>query len=35
MENMSTAVTDKTYCGADGLREWISDMFEGFDVDAL
>jgi ketosteroid isomerase-like protein len=34
MENMSAAVTDKTYDGADGLREWISDMFAGFDGDA-
>ena len=28
MENLSTAVTDKTYHGAAGVREWISDTFE-------
>jgi len=31
MENTSTAVTDKTYVGAEGVREWIRDMFEAFD----
>jgi ketosteroid isomerase-like protein len=28
MENLLTAVTDKTYHGAAGVREWISDTFE-------
>jgi len=31
MENTSTAVTDNTYVGAEGVREWIRDMFEAFD----
>jgi ketosteroid isomerase-like protein len=31
MENTTTAVTDKTYVGAEGVREWIKDMFEAFD----
>jgi ketosteroid isomerase-like protein len=30
MENTSTAVTDKTYHGAHGVREWINDFFEAF-----
>jgi len=34
MENVPTAVTDKTYVGAEGVREWIKDMFEAFDDDA-
>src|SRR5438552_16061449 len=34
MENTSTAVTDKTYVGAEGAREWIRDMFEAFDEDS-
>ena len=34
MENTSTAVTDKTYVGAEGVREWIADFFEAFDQDA-
>src|SRR2546425_11884331 len=34
MENTSTAVTDKTYVGAEGVREWIRDMFEAFDEDS-
>ena len=34
MENLSTAITDTTYRGADGLRKWVSDLFEGFDEDA-
>jgi ketosteroid isomerase-like protein len=33
-ENTSTAVTDKTYYGAAGVREWISDFFDAFDPDA-
>jgi ketosteroid isomerase-like protein len=32
-ENTSTAVTDKTYRGAEGVREWIADFFEAFDQD--
>jgi len=31
MENIVTAVTDKTYHGARGFREWISDTFDGLD----
>lgn len=31
MENSATAVTDKTYYGAEGVREWIADFFEAFD----
>jgi ketosteroid isomerase-like protein len=31
MENTSTAITDKTYYGAAGVRQWISDFFEAFD----
>jgi len=34
LENTSTAVTDKTYHGAAGVREWISDFFDAFDPDA-
>ena len=34
MENTSTAVTDKTYHGAEGVREWISDFFDAFAEDA-
>ena len=34
MENTSTAVTDNTYVGAEGVREWIRDMFEAFDEDS-
>jgi len=30
MENASTAVSDKTYYGAEGLREWMSDFFDAF-----
>ncbi len=33
-ENAATAVTDKTYHGAQGLREWVRDIFEGLDEDA-
>jgi ketosteroid isomerase-like protein len=32
-ENISTAVTDKTYEGANGLREWVSDTFDGLAED--
>jgi ketosteroid isomerase-like protein len=34
MENTSTAVTDKTYRGAEGVREWIRDFFDAFDEGA-
>jgi ketosteroid isomerase-like protein len=30
LENVNTAVTDKTYIGPDGLREWREDMFGAF-----
>ena len=32
-ENVNTAVTDKTYVGPDGLREWRKDMFSAFGED--
>jgi ketosteroid isomerase-like protein len=34
IDNASTAVTDKTYYGAAGMREWARDFFEAFDGDA-
>jgi ketosteroid isomerase-like protein len=34
MENLSTALTEKTYVGAEGVREWIRDTFEAVDVNA-
>ncbi len=34
IENAATAVTDKTYYGAQGVREWARDIFEGLDEDA-
>ena len=34
IENAATAVTDKTYYGAEGVREWFRDIFEGLDEDA-
>jgi len=34
IENAATAVTDKTYFGAEGVREWFRDIFEGLDEDA-
>jgi ketosteroid isomerase-like protein len=34
MVNASTALTDRDYFGADGVREWTNDMFEAFDADA-
>lgn len=34
LENTSTAVSDTTYHGAEGVREWISDMLEAFDEGA-
>jgi ketosteroid isomerase-like protein len=34
IENAATAITDKTYYGAEGVREWVRDIFEGFDEDA-
>jgi ketosteroid isomerase-like protein len=30
MENRVTAVTDNTYHGTDGWREWMSDLFDVF-----
>jgi ketosteroid isomerase-like protein len=30
MENRVTAVTDNAYRGADGWREWMSDLFDVF-----
>jgi ketosteroid isomerase-like protein len=29
LENIVTAVTDKTYRGVAGVREWIRDVFDG------
>lgn len=34
IENASTAVSDKTYYGVGGVREWIADMFEGLDANS-
>ena len=34
IENAATAVTDKTYYGAEGVREWVRDIFEGMDEDS-
>jgi len=34
VENAVTAVTEKTYVGAEGVREWIKDMFEALDEDS-
>jgi ketosteroid isomerase-like protein len=34
MDNVTTAVTDKTYYGAAGVRQWISDFFDVLDADA-
>ncbi len=34
IENAATAVTDKTYYGAEGVREWCRDIFEGLGGDA-
>jgi ketosteroid isomerase-like protein len=34
IENVSTAVTDRTYYGADGAREWRADFFETLDENA-
>ena len=34
MENISTALTEKTYHGAAGAREWIRDTFEVVDESA-
>ena len=30
LENVTTAVTDKTYIGPDGWREWMRDLFAAF-----
>jgi ketosteroid isomerase-like protein len=34
MENVSTAVTEKTYEGAEGFGQWISDFFDVLDEGA-
>jgi ketosteroid isomerase-like protein len=34
LDNLDTAITDKTYHGASGVREWITDTFDGLDPDA-
>ena len=34
VENAATAVTDKTYYGAEGVRDWVRDIFEGMDEDS-
>jgi ketosteroid isomerase-like protein len=34
LENVTTAVTDKTYRGAEGVREWIGDFFDVLGDDA-
>jgi hypothetical protein len=34
MENLSTALTERTYHGAEGVREWIRDTFEVVDENA-
>jgi ketosteroid isomerase-like protein len=34
MENVTTAVTDRVYHGAEGVRQWISDFFDVLDDDA-
>jgi ketosteroid isomerase-like protein len=31
IENVSTAVTDRTYYGITGVREWLADFFEALD----
>jgi ketosteroid isomerase-like protein len=34
LENLNTAITAKTYHGASGAREWITDTFDGLDPDS-
>lgn len=34
MENVATAVTDRTYYGREGFREWIRDFFDVLDEEA-
>jgi len=34
IENVSTAVSDNTFHGAAGLRQWLSDTFDALDDDA-
>ncbi len=34
IENVITAVTDRTYHGAEGVRQWIADFFDVLDEDA-
>ena len=33
-ENVSTAVPEKTYHGATGMRDWMNDFFDAFDEEA-
>jgi ketosteroid isomerase-like protein len=35
IENVSTAVTDRTYYGISGVREWLADFFEALDETAI
>jgi ketosteroid isomerase-like protein len=35
MENLVTAVSDKTYHGTAGFRDWMNDLFDGFAEGAL
>ena len=34
IENVTTAVTDRTYHGSEGFRQWISDFFDVLDAGA-
>ena len=34
IENVPTAVTDKTYYGSEGFQQWINDFFDVLDEDA-
>jgi len=34
IENVATAVTDQTYHGYDGFRQWRQDLFEAFSDDS-
>ncbi len=34
-KNVSTAISDKTYYGVEGVRDWMRDFFEAFDDDAI
>jgi ketosteroid isomerase-like protein len=35
IENLPTAVTDKTYVGPEGARRWMQDMLDAFDEEAV